>query len=351
MSTHDDQPGPLQEAITYEQDALLRAREWLVFLESSELTHSDRQRFEHWMALDERNQSAFQQIESIWQAAATLDTIQSIEPPIQQKSGRLGLVGRMSDWFSSLAAKPRWSAAVVAGVIALVLVITQSFQYTMESQHDSQHYQTQIAQIQTISLDDGTVISLGPKSTIDVSLGEQIRHVKLSGEAFFDVAKIPDRPFIVETHYTQVEVLGTQFNINSNALGVTVAVASGKVQVVGLDIPGRGEAKVKLTGGQQVSVSQAQGMGSVENVVAENAAAWRRDVRIYHSQPLEHVLRDLGRYYSADLVVADKRLNQLPVTAVFPTGNVEQMLIALESVLPIQVIQINEQRIEIRANQ
>lgn len=232
----------------------------------------------------------------------------------------------------------------LASILVVAVVVTQ--QPTVP---ETLVYQTVVAEKRMLELSDGSEIFLSPKTQIEVTFTDKQRHIKLlKGEAFFDVAKNPQRPFIVDSRYTQVKVLGTMFNVNSNSYGVTVAVEEGKVQVSGLGIPGRLDAEEKLTGGQQVSISE-KGLSQVELIEPENAGAWRQEVRIYQARPLAQVLEDLGRYHSAELVVMDEALSLLPITAVFPTQNVEKMLTALESVLPIIVVQTSEERIEIRA--
>lgn len=68
-----------QEGLTSKQDAEQRAREWIAFLDSGESTEADRQRFERWLALDERHRAAYQQVALIWQGAASLEALKSTE--------------------------------------------------------------------------------------------------------------------------------------------------------------------------------------------------------------------------------------------------------------------------------
>lgn len=341
QTTSDDL---INEGFNSQQDAQQRAHEWLVFLASEEANDSDRQRFNEWLAQDETHRTAYQHANAIWQAAASLESLKSLEPRFSDKP-RASLWSTISQWLSFDIPQAQWAMALsLVAIIGLTLVIPSSPQTP-----PPQYYQTLTAEIRSVELADGSEITLSPQTQLEVSYSDKQRHVKLlQGEAFFIVAKNPQRPFIVDSRSTQVTVLGTRFNVNSNSFNTTVAVAEGKVQVESLAIPGYSDAETKLTAGQQISVSEVKGLEQVTAIDADNVDAWRRNVRIYEAQALEDVLRDLSRYHSAELVITDQSLNQQAVTAVFPTRNISQMLAALESVLPVTVVEIDDRRIEIR---
>ena len=86
-----------------------------------------------------------------------------------------------------------------------------------------------------LTLSDGTRVSLYPNSKLfyPKNFTANERKVKLDGEAYFDVTKNPDKPFIIEAQNTEIKVLGTSFNVNSNLNNkqVEVFVESGLVQV------------------------------------------------------------------------------------------------------------------------
>ncbi|MEP0418055.1 MAG: FecR family protein [Cyclobacteriaceae bacterium] len=82
-------------------------------------------------------------------------------------------------------------------------------------------------------LTDGTIVKLNANSSLsyDFSDPNGIRKVRLTGEAFFDVARDKSRPFIIQTDELEVSVLGTSFNVNTSRENRLVAVKSGKVKV------------------------------------------------------------------------------------------------------------------------
>jgi len=342
----------VQDGPTIAEDAERRAREWLVLLGSGEATDADRERFEQWLALDERHREAYRQAERIWSAVAGLEALRELEPAPNRESSRRSsadapkvglwqwLQAKVTDW----GALPQWGLAL-ASVLVVVVFVGQSPQGP-----EARFYQTAVAEKRTLELPDGTEISLSPETRLAITFSEKRRQVVLeAGEAFFDVASNPQRPFYVASGYAEVKVLGTMFNVNASPFGVSVAVEEGRVQVSGLGIPGRRDAEKALTAGQRVSVSETKGLSDIQLIEPASAGAWRQDLRAYTDRPLAEVLSDLDRYHQAELVIVDEQLSQLRVTAVFPTADVEQMLGALESVLPITVASVDADRIEIRA--
>ncbi len=344
MTTHYQDLDLEDTDLNSQIDAEQRSSEWIVFLNSEHATDDDRQRFKQWLSLDTRHQLAYQKTSAIWQAAAAMESLKSIEPRFLEQN-KISLWPKIKKPLSiNLTQTLLATAAVITFCLGFFFLIQPS-----QNPDTTQHYQTATAEKQLITLPDGSEITLSPQTQIEVRYSDKKRHIKLQrGEAYFVVAKNPQRPFIVDSGHTRIKVLGTVFNVNGNTLNTIVSVAEGKVQVSSVSIPGYRDAETKLTTGQQVRVSEAKGVGRKRTINADNAGAWRRGVRIYQSQPLQHVLLDLGRYHSAELIITDDALKSHPVTSVFLTDNVEQMLKALESVLPIHIVQVSANRIEIR---
>lgn len=122
-----------------------------------------------------------------------------------------------------------------AAAVALLLVASVLFWYFFNTQ-DSITYATTANDFShpVYELDDGSRVSLNHGSSIELSrrFGKKTREIKLTGEAYFEVAPDQNCPFIVHTYNAEIEVLGTAFNVNaySNTKNVEVAVEHGKVQ-------------------------------------------------------------------------------------------------------------------------
>ncbi|UIR55679.1 FecR domain-containing protein [Sphingobacterium sp. SRCM116780] len=159
-----------------------------------------------------------------------------------------------------------------------------------------------------IRLPDGSLVTLNAASSLTFTTtlndGKGLRKVGLSGEAYFEIAKDKQHPFIVTTNSQKLEVLGTHFNVNSYAEeGVTkTTLLEGSVKVSGTT-----GVKV-LKPGQQSELSE-RGM-SVKNVEVEDAVAWKNGYFMFNSEPLESIMNRIARWYKAELFYEDPQLKK-----------------------------------------
>ncbi len=131
-------------------------------------------------------------------------------------------------------------------VAAAVIFMVASFGMFWWNQ-DRQIYHTDFGQIRKISLEDGSIVTLNAHSSLRVAenLNElKVREVWLDGEAYFDIAKLNGAKFIVHTSEAEIEVLGTEFNVNTRSKKTKVVVHEGKVKLSVSSV----QAVVKKTG-------------------------------------------------------------------------------------------------------
>lgn len=129
--------------------------------------------------------------------------------------------------------------------VVLVLALTSLFVFRYNNTYHANSLQetnhlvsaTDFGQKKTIVLADGTTVKLNSGSSLSYPeiFSDSNRYVELTGEAFFDVTKNPNKPFIIKTHNLTTKVLGTSFNIQGYASeeNVSVSVLTGKVEVQG----------------------------------------------------------------------------------------------------------------------
>jgi ferric-dicitrate binding protein FerR (iron transport regulator) len=142
---------------------------------------------------------------------------------------------------------------------------------------------------------------LNAQSTIrfPVAFTGHERRVEITGESYFEVTKNPDMPFRVITRGTEVEVLGTHFNINAytNEPSIKTTLVEGKVKV---SVPSSGQTKF-LSPGQQSSIADNGDISINDHADIEEALAWKDGYFQFHSTDLQTILRQLERWYDADV--------------------------------------------------
>jgi transmembrane sensor len=224
----------------------------------------------------------------------------------------------------------------LAGLVLFVSVFLAN--NLLKGSIDLSSYQTDIAQVQKIQLPDGTLITLSGKSRITAWDTGSERHVELlKGQAFFEVAKNPDKPFYVKAGDTLVRVIGTQFDVNRTTSLVRIAVLEGIVSVS--DIPEsnktiNGQEPLMITAGLQVSRNSDGGFSPVEKVASMNFANWRNGRLAYSNARLQDVIDDVNRY-SRDQISLDETLQDIKVTIAFEVGQINSLPMLLAKMLPV----------------
>ncbi len=169
-----------------------------------------------------------------------------------------------------------------------------------------------------VRLPDGSLIQLNKGSRLHLlkdEFNKQKRELWLDGEAFFDVAKDPDKPFIVHYGSMQAVVRGTSFNIKAyQQLGeYTVSVRSGKVEVYAEE-----QSLSLLTPDQQLVYQLENEHYEISELAWENAAAWRDGVLVFSNANLEELKLRLHQNFDVQLDCAGDVLQGVRLHAIFP---------------------------------
>ena len=150
-----------------------------------------------------------------------------------------------------------------------------------------------------LELPDGSLVWLNATSSIHfpTSFAGKERRVEITGEAYFEVARKRDMPFVVSVNGAEVQVLGTHFNVNaySDEDNVKTTLLEGSVKFV------HGVNADMLAPGQQ---SQLAGDGQVKvvsNVDGDEVVAWKNGMFDFENAGIEKVMRQLSRWYDVEI--------------------------------------------------
>lgn len=178
-----------------------------------------------------------------------------------------------------------------------------------------------------ITLPDGSKIWLNSASAFNFpsSFTATERNLALSGEGYFEIAKDPAKPFIVETASQRVEVLGTHFNLSAYAdeHSTNTTLLEGRVRVV----PKASEKSVLLTPGQLARVGKA-----VQVLPADTSAAvsWKNGYFSFSGEKIQTIMRKLSRWYDVDVQYSGKPTKEDFIGRVPQTAELVEILRMLE---------------------
>lgn len=185
-----------------------------------------------------------------------------------------------------------------------------------------------------ILLSDDTKVWLNAATTLIfpiVFADIQKRRLSLSGEAYFEVSKDKNHPFVVSAHNNLVEVLGTHFNISAYAdeEAVKTTLMEGAVRVSAVSKEGKVISSAVLKPDQQ-----ALGSGNVINVRgvdAEDAVSWKDGDYVFRKEPLENIMTNIARRYNVEVTYQEPMLRkQLFGGSVSNTAKLSEVLNMLE---------------------
>ncbi|MGN7820123.1 FecR family protein [Chitinophaga sp. 22536] len=150
-----------------------------------------------------------------------------------------------------------------------------------------------------VTLPDGTNVWINAASTLryPTAFTGTDRTVELTGEAYFEVAKMPEKPFHVKVRNMDVQVLGTHFNVmaytEETSMQTTLLEGAVKVHTAG--------AQTALRPGQQLRMEQTGRLSVVDNVNTDEIIAWKNGYFQFNHEKLPGVMRQIARWYDVDI--------------------------------------------------
>ncbi|MEM7704535.1 MAG: FecR domain-containing protein [Pseudomonadota bacterium] len=315
------------------------AMEWLVRCSIDNCSEVDHQKLELWLQRDDAHREAYELADLTWQKLAQLPRSQcspewfGIQPPVTPAPDPALIQSKKAQgWRRPWA----WGGASAAALVVVVWLVGAA-----QIKPGVTLYNTQVAEIKEVMLEDGTLLALGAETTVGVTYTDSRRTVSLDrGEVFFDVASNPKRPFTVSSAALNITAVGTAFEVSRAGASVDVAVVEGIVDVASRSQTSK-EADVRLTQGQRVK-SVGGALLSVETVAIDAVGAWRGGELAYVRAPLSEIISDADRYYSGTIEIMDASLSDLSVSLILDAGDTEGLLNTLETVVPIRVSRLSD---------
>ncbi|MDT0678494.1 FecR family protein [Autumnicola musiva] len=208
-------------------------------------------------------------------------------------------------------------------------------------------YRNNITQVKHIRLLDGTKVILNKGSQIqydESKYNKKAREVKLTGEAFFDVARNEDKPFLVSNGDIITIVLGTSFNIQEKSNNVRVTVVSGKVKVVNK----KNKDDILLLPEEQVEVS-GSGVFIKEKINSDLFTSWWKEEVKLENINVSDFMKFLSERFDIELSEPSQSFkeNQISIR-INKSDTLEQVLKRFNYISQIQIIKNEKNEIKVK---
>ena len=203
----------------------------------------------------------------------------------------------------------------------------QEYVAVSETKVPVKSYKTAVGELSRVALSDGSVLQLNTDSEVNVAFSDSVRQVELvSGEVYFEVAKDPKKPFVVDVGDDKVAAIGTAFNIDSRpGLDTEVLVTEGKVRVSLNSLAQSESDELFLIQGQKVVIGSSESKVN-DDQDHETILSWREGMLVFQGEPLAQAIQEIDRYTSLKLTIVDDSIADIPVGGFFRTGDTEGLL-------------------------
>lgn len=329
MPASDDRRTPAhQEA----NRAWEEANAWLLRVHSGIMSEQEQEDFEAWRRRDAAHEFQFRQAEGFWRALNGLAS-QVRRDPLPREIAALstGTLSIRSGLSTLSRHKARWGVAVAA---ALVLAVFSPMVWSTVEFWSADHH-TLTGKQSMVSLADGSRVHLNTRSALSVTLSERRRALSLKqGEALFEVAHDPGRPFEVAVNGRVVRAIGTIFNIAQDDHRTTVSVLDGAVRL--LD----GEHTVEIRKGERVMFGGTRNASGPEPFNASAVTAWRRQELIFDQMPLGDIVAHMNRYRTDTIVVLGTTLRAQRLSGSLGLQDSARALSLLQQTLPFHITHV-----------
>jgi ferric-dicitrate binding protein FerR (iron transport regulator) len=165
------------------------------------------------------------------------------------------------------------------------------------------------------------------------------RNLKLIGEAWFDVVKNPDIPFVVNAQGVDVIALGTKFNVLAypDSKSVDVTLESGIV-VVKRKSGFTKKVIAELKPGDQVRISKEKKVIPTKDIKVEtkNYTSWRQGRLVIRNEPMSDIAKRLERWYNVKITIQNKEIEEYLYRATFQDETIDEVLNYLKLTSPIE---------------
>jgi transmembrane sensor len=301
---------------------------WVARLHGPNRTKEVEAGLRRWLADDPQHPAAFDMMTETWEKSARL---------------RRRPIEKVASW-EAVGFRLRFSYAASAIISTAVVAVIGTLFYL-----HTDVIATGVGEFRTLTLQDGTRVFMDSSTRLSVHYEKAQRQVRLeSGEAFFEVTKNPRRPFIVRASGHLIRDLGTEFDVRSDAQGLSVTLVEGKVTVSPIsagpnggalrDTPGSPSVPAPLppeqprafalSAGERLTFTPT-GVSRIDHPALAIVTAWQRGQVVLDNTSLADAVSEMNRYSHQKIVIQGAAASAIRVSGVFQAGDSQNFAAAV----------------------
>lgn len=329
------------------------AAAWLARRDGGDWSETEQAAFTEWLQASTAHHVAFLRLEAAWRRTDRLKALGArAQPGVVPSPGEWWLppvvdaTGTESQQLAARCDPPLDEEAARAACnrtwpqlrgIAAAVLIAAVFAAGWYSWPRGSTYHTDVGGLASVPMPDGSHVTLNTKSEIRVAVTETERRVSLEhGEAFFEVVKDPERPFVVYAGDRRVIAVGTKFAVRRETGEIRVVVTEGRVRVE----PAKDDADLPVT---QLSAGTFALAGHAGTLIqekrlaeAEDYLSWRRGFLVFRETSLGEAVAEFNRYNTRKIVIDDPAVAAIRIGGSFRSTNVDAFIRLTEQGFPVR---------------
>lgn len=308
------------------------AAAWIARRDSGTWTEADAADFNQWLEQSPSHRVAYYRLNAAWQEAGRLQALVGNAQPVPKRP-------QLSD------RQIRWRSLAAAVVLAIGIGIV-----VFKATHLPQGtHATVVGGMERLPLADGSRVTLNTNSQVSIALSATERRVTLKhGEAFFEVAKDPKRPFVVAAGDKRIIAVGTAFSVRREGDEMRLIVSEGTVR---METPSKQITPPGPLSAGSIVRARPDGMlvqtGALADI--ERTLSWRNGVLTFRDTLLSNAVSEFNRYNTRQIVIEDERVAALQIGGIFRATQPEAFVNLLSEGFPIHVV-MEDERIVLTAN-
>lgn len=291
-------------------------------------TNQEKMLVDNWLSEDERNYAIFEKLQKIRYNG-------SFEHAYDSKERIFNIIQNRVSKYSYKRKTKMWQYISAASIALLIIIGGLSLFSTIKSTDENISYvetKCEYGSKSKITLSDGSIVELNSGSVLRYpnSFSGKERVVVLEGEAYFDVAKNKQQPFVVKTNSINVKVLGTHFNVKAyfDDNKIITTLLEGLVKVEKTDSL-LNEQSIILSPNQQYVFDRLSGSVNINEVDASMYTTWRNGSYYFDTETFSDIVKKLERGFNIRIDIKSPRLQNELFSGVFDRGESIQQILDL----------------------
>ena len=312
------------------------AARWVVRLDGDNVSNEERRAFEAWRSRSAENAAAYERaltamhVFDVAPEDASLDALRRAALRYQSERSWLGLRAA--------------AAALVLLIAGVGTFVVGRGPVASLYEKGAADYVTRRGEKLDVTLPDGSALTLNTETDLDVVFDGRRRTVEvLRGQAFFNVAKDPSRPFVVVAGGKQIVAVGTAFDVRLDQGRVEVQLVEGHVVVENAEAPGSVSPPARDST-ESVHLNPGEALVATGKQVVRTAAEdqerllkWRDGLIEFDNTSLADAVAEFNRYSAQTITIEDPKIATLPISGVFRTNSQRKFLEAVTSLHPVTI--------------